>query len=64
MAFSVLGPCGVGVLWLAVYYTTAQTYPVRSWGYGNLVVGLSGMAIGLITISAGAALVIAGRRKR
>jgi hypothetical protein len=64
MVLGAAGPCGGGSLWLATYYASAQKYPVESWGYGNLAVGVIGIAIGLLLILAGAILLFANRRRR
>jgi hypothetical protein len=64
MVLGAVGPCGGGTIWLAIYYASAQMYPVESWGYGNLAVGLIGIASGLVLILAGAILLFANRRRR
>jgi hypothetical protein len=45
-------------------YASAQMYPVESWGYGNLAVGLIGIASGMAILLAGAILLFANRRRR
>jgi hypothetical protein len=59
-----VGPCGGGILWLAVYYASAQLYPVEGLGYGNVAVGLIGMAVGVAMAAAGAVLLLTDRRRR
>jgi hypothetical protein len=59
-----VGPCGGGILWLAVYYASAQLYPVEGLGYGNIAVGLIGIAVGLVMAAGGAVLLLTDRRRR
>ena len=59
-----VGPCGGGVLWLAIYYASEQQYPLEGLGYGNIAVGFIGAAVGLAMVVAGAFLLLAERRKR
>ena len=59
-----VGPCAAGVLWLAIYYLSETEYPVSSWQYGNVAVGLSGVCTGSLLTGTGLALLLVARRTR
>lgn len=40
-----------GIGWLVVFYLSAGSFPVGSWGYWNLAVGFGGMVAALGVLS-------------
>ena len=61
VALGLVGPCGGGILWLAVYYLSETAYPVSSWQQGNVAVGLSGICAGLVLAVTGLVLLLVAR---
>ena len=45
-----IGPCVLGAGWLVTYYASVAQYPVASWGYWNLAVGLGIAGVGLLAV--------------
>jgi hypothetical protein len=64
VAVGALGPCLLGAGWLIVYYLSETAYPVESWGYGNVTVGMSGVCLGIVAMVIGAILFVIARTQR
>ncbi|MEU4625794.1 cell division protein CrgA [Actinoplanes sp. NPDC023801] len=64
LVLGLLGPCLIGVAWLAVYYLSAAAWPVEAWGVGNVAAGLIIILLGLFVVSAAITLIMLSRRKR
>lgn len=64
IVLGLVGPCALGVLWLTIYYVSETEYPVSSWQYGNVAVGLSGVCIGSILTGTGLVLLLVTRGNR
>jgi hypothetical protein len=58
-----IGPCILGAGWLAIYYMSAAQYPVSSWGYWNLAVGLGIAGVGLIVAIVSLLLFVSSRSR-